>query len=78
MITSEMDNEIKCLLCIGQFLCLAFESSDGSPHMFVCISQVLTEMTMLTVHGQRKQPQARQRQLSLHEKHHLKDQFYKV
>ena len=39
MITSEMDNEIKCFLSIEQFLCLAFELSDGSPYMFVCISQ---------------------------------------
>ena len=39
MITSEMDNEIKCFLCIEQFLCLAFESSNGAPYMFVCISQ---------------------------------------
>ena len=68
----------KILSILNNLKCLAFESSDGSPRIFVCISQVLTDMTVLTVHGQRKQPQARQRQLSLHEKHHLKDQFYKV
>ena len=40
MITSEIDNGIKCLLCIGKFLCLAFKSSDGSPH--VCVHFVGT------------------------------------